>query len=389
MSFPHPPQRETVDFHPEPPVKHIERSYRPIMAQQIFLTFSGSDVTDSMLKEAASLFNANYGIWGADPTNSQPTPKPGKFFEYHYSYYHKCLMARIGSRVKLSKYRLRSQCLPENADCSYKSNHTGYRRVQGRRTSPEEITALYAGLKAACLTDFDVLLDRQQQRPGGSFFWVLDPVMGDQGRLYVAEDVFEAELLTGRPTGSVRTLADVVGVVGDLHALGVPHVIVTSVRLQGEEEREAQAGSSRTMVVAGSSRKSDGSSRVWTVEVPVLDCFFSGTGDMFAALMVARLREAAQAHGLLHTPSWMPPDAVPANETPLAKAAEKVLSSMQTVLEKTIAARDQELARADDLATRKYLALTKASEIRLVRNWTDLVAPTVRFPAQTIQLDQR
>ncbi|RMZ77013.1 hypothetical protein DV738_g4555, partial [Chaetothyriales sp. CBS 135597] len=307
-------------------------------------------------------------------------------------------------------------------------NHTGYRRFQGRRTTPEEITALYAGLQAAYLTDFDVLLSgyipsaaavdavaaigrdlrgrhrhqatQQQNKNGDSssfFFWVLDPVMGDQGRLYVAEDVvgryiecvrssggvdlllpngFEAELLTGRPAGSVRTLADVVSVVGDLHALGVPHVIITT----------------------GSSRKSDGSSRVWKVEVPVLDCFFSGTGDMFAALMVGRLREAAQAQGLLHTPSWMPPDEVAANETPLAKAAEKVLSSMQTVLEKTITARDQELARLgpgqedvssvsdgpDDVATRKYLALTKASEIRLVRNWTDLVAPTVRFTAEPV-----
>lgn len=26
----------------------------------------------------------------------------------------------------------------------------------------------------------------------GSFFWVLDPVMGDQGKLYVAEDVVPA-----------------------------------------------------------------------------------------------------------------------------------------------------------------------------------------------------
>jgi pyridoxal/pyridoxine/pyridoxamine kinase len=31
------------------------------------------------------------------------------------------------------------------------------------------------------------------------------------------------------------------------------------------------------------------------VDVPALDCFFSGTGDMFAALTVARLSEAVSA----------------------------------------------------------------------------------------------
>ena len=29
-------------------------------------------------------------------------------------------------------------------------------------------------------------------RPGSPFFWVLDPVMGDNGKLYVAEDVVPA-----------------------------------------------------------------------------------------------------------------------------------------------------------------------------------------------------
>ena len=37
-------------------------------------------------------------------------------------------------------------------------NHTGYRRFTGTRTSAEELTQLYSGLKASYLTDFDVLL---------------------------------------------------------------------------------------------------------------------------------------------------------------------------------------------------------------------------------------
>jgi pyridoxine kinase len=35
------------------------------------------------------------------------------------------------------------------------------------------------------------LMAMAQSRPGG-FFWVLDPVMGDNGKLYVAQDVVPA-----------------------------------------------------------------------------------------------------------------------------------------------------------------------------------------------------
>lgn len=111
-------------------------------------------------------------------------------------------------------------------------NHTGYRQFKGTRATAEEIRNLYEGLCMSNLTDFDVMLsgyapsaaaveavgsigqDLQRKaaaRPG-SFFWgalstyvsvvftqltaptisVLDPVMGDQGRLYVNDDVVPA-----------------------------------------------------------------------------------------------------------------------------------------------------------------------------------------------------
>ena len=35
-------------------------------------------------------------------------------------------------------------------------------------------------------------LQTKAQASPGSFFWVLDPVMGDEGKLYVAEDVVPA-----------------------------------------------------------------------------------------------------------------------------------------------------------------------------------------------------
>lgn len=91
-------------------------------------------------------------------------------------------------------------------------NHTGYRQWTGTKASAEEITDLWQGLKQSYLDDFDMLLSgyipgaeavlavgeigkelraKFEPRPG-QFFWVLDPVMGDNGKIYVAEDVVPA-----------------------------------------------------------------------------------------------------------------------------------------------------------------------------------------------------
>lgn len=80
--------------------------------------------------------------------------------------------------------------------------------------SAQEITDLYEGLKQSYLDDFDMMLsgyipgaeavqavgriavDLKEKAAArnapGSFFWVLDPVMGDNGKLYVAQDVVPA-----------------------------------------------------------------------------------------------------------------------------------------------------------------------------------------------------
>ncbi|EXJ82767.1 hypothetical protein A1O3_06582 [Capronia epimyces CBS 606.96] len=73
------------------------------MAKQLFEKFEGHELTDTMLDDAAKLLTDNYGIWGQDPTNSTNTLKIGK----------------LGSRVKLTKTRLRIQYLPAGASCSY------------------------------------------------------------------------------------------------------------------------------------------------------------------------------------------------------------------------------------------------------------------------------
>merc|ERR1711939_1167705 len=61
---------------------------------------------------------------------------------------------------------------------------------------------------------------------------------------------------------------------------------------------------------------------------------------------ISSLRRPEILMGLLDTAAWMPDDDVPAVELPLAKATEKVLSSMHMVLEKTIQAKGRRRATA-------------------------------------------
>jgi pyridoxal/pyridoxine/pyridoxamine kinase len=91
-------------------------------------------------------------------------------------------------------------------------NHLGYGQAKGTRATASEISDLYQGLRDSYLDSFDMMLSgylpgaaaveavgtiardlkyKATMKPG-SFFWVLDPVMGDNGKLYVAEDVVPA-----------------------------------------------------------------------------------------------------------------------------------------------------------------------------------------------------
>jgi hypothetical protein len=113
--------RKSVAFDGESTVQYIESTSQkprksPNMAKQVFERFNGTELTDRMLEEAAQLFNENYGIWGVNPTNPGPAPKPGKLGSPTLNF---VTDVRLGSPVKLSKSRLRAQYLPDHATSSY------------------------------------------------------------------------------------------------------------------------------------------------------------------------------------------------------------------------------------------------------------------------------
>lgn len=156
----------------------------------------------------------------------------------------------------------------------------------------------------------------------------------------------------------------------------IPHIVITSVTFDGASK----------MACAGSSITSSGASRKFVVDVPIIDGFFSGTGDLFAALTLARLREHSAAAGLLSTAGWIPPDETATLDLPLAKAVEVVLGSMHLVLKKTKSTRDRILLSqaAEQGEKERHVQVTRASELRLVQSQEELLRPGLRYEATVL-----
>ncbi|KAK0729234.1 Ribokinase-like protein [Apiosordaria backusii] len=320
------------------------------------------------------------------------------------------------------------------------SNHTGYGQWTGTRATPSHILSLWSGLKQSSLDDFDMMLsgyvpgaaaleavgqiaqelkDKSQveaKREGqgneeGNFFWVLDPVMGDNGNLYVGAEVvpvyrglvgraemvlpnqFEAELLSEVKIVDMESLGKAIEVLHERY--GVPHVVITSVSLPqpppDDNNSDLVDGDTsqgkKTLSVIGSSMTSFRKPRPFRISFPAIDCYFSGTGDMFAALMVVRMREAVciasatTEPGLERKKSWLSGDGVEAVELPLARAAEKVLGKEGGEGRMGNGDGNGEGVGVVD-KKRMQVLKSKAAELKLVRYLDSLREPKVVFRAR-------
>lgn len=177
------------------------------------------------------------------------------------------------------------------------SNHPGHGQPAGFRTSAEDMARMLAALEAlgafsgldAVMTGYFAsagqveevakLLDRIDVP-----FLLTDPVMGDHGRLYVAEDVASAiaKHLVPRatclaPNGfelarlSGITVTDETSAIAAARALGRPEVLATSIPADG--------GRLSTLLIT--------SDEVHTVTTQRIDGVPNGTGDFLSGLYLA------------------------------------------------------------------------------------------------------
>ncbi|XP_040588372.1 pyridoxal kinase [Mesocricetus auratus] len=228
------------------------------------------------------------------------------------------------------------------------SNHAGYAHWKGQVLNSQELHELYEGLKMNSVNKYDYVLTgytrdksflamvvdivRELKQQNSMLMYVCDPVMGDkwngEGSMYVPQDLlpvyrdkvvpvadiitpnqFEAELLSGRKIHSEEEALEVMDM---LHCMGPDTVVITSSDLLSPRGTDY-------LIALGSQRmrKPDGSTVTQRIrmEMRKVDAVFVGTGDLFAAMLLAWTHKH--------------PDNLKA-------ACEKTVSAMQHVLERTI-----------------------------------------------------
>lgn len=193
------------------------------------------------------------------------------------------------------------------------ANHTGYANgAKGPRHTAEELAVWLEGLRAngllspithlltgyigtpgtvAAVVDAVKLL---RQEASKDLIFVCDPVLGDDGKLYVHEDVvnayiqhllplatfltpnaFELGLLTGR---RIYTEADAFVACDVLHdQFNIPTIAVTGTRL----------GNTGTNVAVLVSARLNNSHLRFALETKFIEGSFTGSGDLMAALLLA------------------------------------------------------------------------------------------------------
>ncbi|KAK6913570.1 Pyridoxamine kinase/Phosphomethylpyrimidine kinase [Dillenia turbinata] len=186
--------------------------------------------------------------------------------------------------------------------------------------------------------------------------YVCDPVMGDEGKLYVPQELvsvyrekvvpvasmltpnqFEAEQLTGFRIASEEDGREACNI---LHAAGPSKVMLTSICIDGN------------LLLIGSYRKEKADSpEQFKIVIPKIPAYFTGTGDLMTALLLG----------------WS--NRYPDN---LEKAAELAVSSLQAVLLRTV----------DDYQRAGFDPQTSSLEIRLIQSQDDIRNPQVKLKAE-------
>lgn len=266
------------------------------------------------------------------------------------------------------------------------SNHTGYAHWKGQVLTAEELNVLYEGIKLNNVNHYDYILTgysrdtsfletvvdiiKELKGTNPKLVYVCDPVMGDHGAMYVPENLlpvyrdkvvpladiltpnqFEAEILTGR---KIHSVDDAIEVMDLLHKMGPETVVLTSTDLpstRGDQFLVA-LGSQKTV-------KPDGTNRTQKIciDIPKVDAVFVGTGDLFAAMLLAWTH---------HHPK------------DLKSACEKTASVMHHVIRRTI-------NYANELAGPGKRPNAAQLELRMVQSKADIENPAVVVEARVIQ----
>ncbi|EPY53204.1 pyridoxine-pyridoxal-pyridoxamine kinase [Schizosaccharomyces cryophilus OY26] len=256
------------------------------------------------------------------------------------------------------------------------SNHAGYPIVKGRTLEAAQIMDLYEGVSLANPSGYECLLTgysrgmecvktifqiaKLVKEKNPNAFWVLDPVLGDNGKLYVEEVIlplyrsmlpyadlitpngFEAEVLTKMP---VKSLASAYDCVQFLHkTYRIKQVVISSFL--------AMEGSTKNLYCFASSIES----KPFYVKIPFIEGFFCGTGDLLTALLAAHIASNEFK-----------------DETdPFKKAVEVSLNSVHEVVQRTA-------SRISSLNVKNYHPAY--AELSIIKSQQSILSPSLLLSA--------
>jgi len=227
----------------------------------------------------------------------------------------------------------------------------------------------YIGNKSFLEAVVNVIRTVREYNPRAIFF--CDPVLGDDGRFYVPEELvdvyrklvipiadcvtpnkFETEKLTGI---SVKTINDAIKACEKLHRMGPSVAFITSAILEDVENNNSDDDEVITIIASkmidSEEEKETYTQHVWTIDCPLIPGSFTGTGDVTASLFLAHM--ANQSSG-----------------NDLGLVMEKVINTMYILIRRTYEAQRTSV---------------RSKELRLIQSKDIIEKPPSIFKAKKLQ----
>ncbi|XP_056638625.1 uncharacterized protein LOC130446402 [Diorhabda sublineata] len=253
------------------------------------------------------------------------------------------------------------------------SNHTGYKMFKGQILTENDLSDLIDGLNANDLDVYTHLLTgyigsksflhqilnvvENLRKKNPNLIYVCDPVMGDNGRLYVPKELvpiyrdsvvklaniitpnlFELQLLTDVKINNKQDIWEAVTI---LHSKGVETVVISSVEIP-----ELPG-----FLCVFASRNTGGKDERYCMEIKKIPMSFTGSGDLFAALIL----------------SWMHK-----SNNDLKESLENTIASLHAILERTF-----ESCKGLERNARN-------KELKLLQSKLDIEQPKIIFKANIV-----
>lgn len=286
------------------------------------------------------------------------------------------------------------------------SNHTQYKLTRGHIFKSQDLDELHFGLKSNDLLQLydhilsgyvadvsyikslaalikDTKLERKNHRL--DCWYTLDPVLGDDGVGYyvpkgveigkvykeylipladiITPNKFEASILSGVEidSSSDKVLDQAVEAMKCFHKMGVQIVVITSMEAVTDPGKLVCVLSHDPKAKSRSAEGAEGDQTwieqpsVWTIKVPKLNCPFTGTGDLFTALLSGWLQKT---------------------EFDLEKSFENTANSIHEILEDTL-----EWFKLENNGS------VQSHELRLVQNLANITSPKqIRFKCHQVDV---